>query len=167
MNSSTMIFLINDDTRCVAGTYEAEEGAPRTLFKTMDQDLKVGDFVIVQSGTRHDMTVVKIVETDIEPDFDSSKEMKWVIGRIELEDFEKLQKMEAKAIEMIQSAEKRRRRDELRKSVFYDQQEKMRELGLTKLDGDALPAPEAPRTTPAPEPAPETMSPIPGETPEY
>ena len=145
MNYSTAIFLINDNARAVMCAYESHETAPRTMFKTMDQTIQEGDFVIVQSGTRHGMTVVKVVDTDpeIEPDFDSREDLKWIVGTIDLEDFEALKKQEDEAIAAIKKAEKRKKRADLRRTLMADYEETIRELPIAgNGEGAALEAPK-------------------------
>ena len=120
MNYSTAIFLISDDVRAVMATYEAEDNAPRTMFKTMDPSIKVDDFVVVPSGTRHNITTAKVVAVDVEPDLESSVEMAWIVGVVAMADFNKIKSQEGDAIAQIKSAEKRRKRDELREALVKD-----------------------------------------------
>lgn len=134
MNYSTAVFLINNDVRAVMCTYEAGDSAPRTMFKTFDPDLTEGDFVIVPTNTRHGMTVCKVVETDVDVDFDNPTQVEWIIGTIELANHEKIVAQENQAIDAVKSAEKRKRRDELREAIFKDQEETMKSLALTSLN---------------------------------
>lgn len=120
MNYSMAIFLISDKARAVLVTYEEGENANKTLFKTLDPNIGIGDYVVVQTDTRHHMTVCKVVETDVEPDFDSSQQVKWIIGVVEKADFDELTNQENEAIARIKSAEKRRKREELRASLLAD-----------------------------------------------
>lgn len=160
MNYSTAIFLINENVRAVMCAYENKENAPKTMFKTVDPDIKEGDFVIVQSSTRHGMTVVKVVDTDpeIEPDFDSNEELKWIVGTIDLEDFEELKKMEDDAIVAIKKAEKRKKRDDLRKTLMADYEETIKELPIAGAGGETASL-TAPTPPPSSEPAPTYTSP--------
>ncbi len=79
MNYTTAVFLINDKARALRGTYEAGEHAPRALFKTFDPAIKKDDLVIVPTGTRHNMTVVKIVEEDVEIEIETDQPV-WIVG---------------------------------------------------------------------------------------
>lgn len=133
MNYSTSVFLINDDVRAVMCTYEDGDNAKRTMFKTFDNEIDVDDFVIVPTDTRHNLTVCKVVAVDVDVDFDSAVQVDWIVGAVEMTDHIKVLAMEEKAIEAVKSAEKRRRRDELRASVFKDQEEKMKALEITSL----------------------------------
>lgn len=90
MNYTTAIFLISDQARAVNVTYESDDDAPRTMFKTLDPNIKVDDFVTVPTDTRHHMTVCKVVEVDVEPDLETSKEMKWIVGVVGTADFDQI-----------------------------------------------------------------------------
>jgi uncharacterized Zn finger protein len=116
MKQSLIVFLINDAVRAIKGRYE--EGGNETVFKTLDQDIKVDDFVVVQSGTRHGMTVVKVTAVDIDVDLESNIEMLWAVQKIDTVSFGVTLEQEAKAIAAVNAAEKQRKKDELRKSLF-------------------------------------------------
>ena len=72
MNDSMTLFLVNRDCRGILVSYEpVERGVkPNTnLCKTLDQSIKCDDMVVVETDTRHGMTVGKVEDVDIEPDF--------------------------------------------------------------------------------------------------
>lgn len=137
MNYSTAVFLINDNVRAVSGTYEAGDNAARTMFKTFDPSVKVGDFVLVPTNTRHNMTVVKIMEVDIEFDIETSTKVEWVIGRIDLTAYDKMLAQEQVAIVTIQSAEKNRKRKALREAIFSDAEDALNKLPIAAIGHDA------------------------------
>ena len=141
MNYTTAVFLINKHVRAVAGTYEAEDNAKRTTFKTLDETLAVGDFVIVPTDTRHKMTIVKIVETDIDIDFDSPAPVHWVIGRIDAKPYAEMLAHENQAINAIKAAELRKKRDDLRKTMLAEHLDAIKALPIAALNGDAKPDP--------------------------
>ena len=85
MDNSKIVFLINDQARAVMGTYEP--GAAPEIFKTLDGSLKVNDLAVVQTTTRHGMTVVKITEVGIEVDLDSTVPLKWLVQKIDMDRF--------------------------------------------------------------------------------
>ncbi len=120
MNYSTAIFLISDQARAVNVTYEKEEDAPKTMFKTLDPNIKVDDYVTVPTDTRHKMTVCKVVEVDVEPDLETSREVKWIVGVVDTVDFDQIKSQEGDAIARIKSAEKTRKRKELRDALLAD-----------------------------------------------
>lgn len=136
MNYSMAIFLINKNARAVLATYESDENARRTAFKTLDDTIAEGDYVIVSTETRHGMTVVKVVEVDVDLDFDSSTPVEWVIGRVERADYEQLLKDEQVAIRAIKSAELRKKREDLRKTMFADHIETLTALPIVVINGN-------------------------------
>jgi len=130
MNYSTAIFLISDQARAVLVTYDSEDTSPKTMFKTLDPDIKVDDFVTVPTDTRHNMTVCKVVEVDVEPDLESSTDMKWIIGVVNKADFDQIKSHEGDAIAKIRSAEKTRKRRELRDSLLADVGDSLKALPI-------------------------------------
>jgi predicted Mrr-cat superfamily restriction endonuclease len=134
MNYSTAVFLINSNVRAVNINYEPDKdgykSSPKTTYKTFDKTIKVGDLVIVPSQTRYNMAVVKIVEVDVNPDLDSSTEMKWIIGKVDKDSYDEVLAKEKVAIEAIRSAERRRKIEDLRKSLILDQ-ETLKTLSLS------------------------------------
>lgn len=116
MNYSTAVMLINPNIRAIKGQYE--EGGNIEVFKTLDADLKVGDMAVVESGTRWGMTVFKVVEVDVDVDFDSSKKIGWVVGKVDIAAHDELKKLEAAAIDVIKKGELRKRREDIRKNTL-------------------------------------------------
>lgn len=140
MNYSTAVFLINPNARAVYATYEEGEKAPKTLFKTLDPGIKIDDLVIVPTDTRHKMTVVKVVEVDVDFDLDTTINIPWIIGPVDRAAFDKTLAAEQQAIQAIKSAELRKKRDDLRAALLVDQ-EALKSLPITSMGGTpALPA---------------------------
>ncbi len=123
-NLSTAVFLLNPSCRAIMATYELDQPggklAARTMFKTFDTDIKLGDIVNVVSSTRHGFTVVRVVEVDVEPDFNSPEKVEWIVGKVDMATHESLIAQEQQFHTMIQSAEKRKKRDELRAALLAD-----------------------------------------------
>ena len=137
MNYSRAIFLISDDVRAVNVTYQDDEDAPRTMYKTLNQDIKVNDYVVIPTDTRHKMTVCKVVEVDVEPDLEASSDLKWVIGVVDRANFDAIWAQEQEAIDKIKAAEKRRKRAELRETLLEDAEESIKALPIyTAKNGD-------------------------------
>ncbi|MBM61936.1 MAG: hypothetical protein CL484_03170 [Acidobacteria bacterium] len=138
MNNSALIFLINDDVRAVRCSYEPLRAAATDLeidantyvFKTMDPDLQVGDYVVIPTDTRHRHTVVKVEAVDIELDFDTDIQLKWIIDRVDDTAYQSVLAEEQKAITAIQTAERKRKRRELRESLLGAQAEELEALSL-------------------------------------
>ena len=139
MNYSTAIFLINKHARAVLAVYENDYDNPsakKTLFKTLDQSVSEGDFVIVETDTRHGMTVVKVVEADVDVDFDSSAPVRWVVGKVDRAAHDQLRQQEEAAIKAIKSAELRKKREDLREAMFADHVETIKALPIAAMNGD-------------------------------
>ncbi len=130
MNYSTAILVMNPDARCVKVIYEPDTISTRQtreMFKTFDKTLKVDDFVVVPTSTRFNLTVCKIVETDVDDWMDVTKELGWVVGRVDMADAEKVKAWESTAIEGLKDAEKRKRRREMQASMTEAMNEKEKE----------------------------------------
>jgi len=136
MDNSRIVFLINDQARCMEAKYEETGNAE--VFKTMDQSIKNDDLVVVQSGTRHGMTVAKISRADIDVNFDSSAPIKWIVQRIDRASFENILASEGEAVAAVQAAELRRKKVELRKTMFADHEDSIAKLALTDRAIDGL-----------------------------
>lgn len=117
MNYSTAILIINDNARAVKVTYEAHDTAPRTIFKTFDKNIAVDDYVVVPTDTRHQLTVCKVVEVDVDDWMGSNENFKWIVGRVSLEDVNMIKATEDRAIVEIKAAEKLKQRRELKASM--------------------------------------------------
>lgn len=144
MNYSKAIFLISDDVSAIMATYENNEGAMHYTFKTTEKGLKVGDYVVVETDTRHGMTVNKVTEVDIAVDIESDEKLKWVISKVDKEAFNKLKSQENQAIGRIKHAETNKRRDELRESLIKDTNGELKSLPIYNLgDKEGVATPHA------------------------
>lgn len=155
MNYSTAVLVMNQEARCVKTIYEPDTQnvkQTREMFKTFDKSLKVGDFVVVPTGTRFNLTVCQIVETDVDDWMDTHKELGWVVGRVDMADSEKVKAWEASAIEALKDAEKRKRRRELQASMTEAMNEKEKE-GLALMLASPLTSPVESEAIVAPETA--------------
>lgn len=118
MNLSTAVFLLPDSTvRAIMVTYESHDTAPREMFKTFDQNLKVDDYVVVPTNTRHHLTVCKVVAVAVDVDFDSSTQVNWIVGRVDMADVTAIRQQEAAIIDAVKAAEKLKKKNELRDSM--------------------------------------------------
>lgn len=127
MNYSTAVMLINPKIRALKTIYQpdapradgkASMTAPRVIFKTLDPDIAKGDLVVVPSSTRHNFTVVLVDEVDVDVDFDSDVKIGWIVQKVSKEAFDNIAQEEGKWIETIKASEKRRKREELKKSML-------------------------------------------------
>jgi hypothetical protein len=126
MNYSTAIFLINKAVRAVKVSYDQDKANPGSpagnlqLFKTFDSTLAKGDYVVVPTDTRWNMTVCRVEEVGVEIDLESSAQIGWLMGRVDRGDYDAVVVEEESAITAIKSAEKRRKQEELIASLIAD-----------------------------------------------
>lgn len=155
MDYSRAIFLISDTVRAVNCTYEKDQTtmlAPRVMFKTMNPEIREQDYVVVPTGTRHGMTVVQVVECDVEPDLDSNDEIQWIIGVVDQADFEAIKAQESQAVAAIKAAEKRQKRKELREKLLANAEGDLKKLPIyTAENGEPAPAAPAPQASDIPD----------------
>lgn len=149
-NLTTAIFLVNQNVRAIKAIYEKKEAdgnpeVPRTVFKTFDHSIVVGDLLVVPTNTRHGMTVVKVVEVDVEIDFESPTLIDWVAYKINLADYADILKGEKEMLDLVKSAEKRRKQEALKAAIFSDQADKINSLSIAHNGGDTTPAIESPK----------------------
>lgn len=137
MNYSTAILLIRKDVRVVTVSYEADPVTGKAIgnlysFKTLDPDLKVGDFVVVPTETRHHATVCRVELVDVEVDFDSGVKLKWIISKLDKTHYDEIVAKEEEIIVSVKKAEKRRRQEELAGKLIADNPE-LAEFGKATL----------------------------------
>lgn len=123
IHNSMKVFLINEAVRAVKCIYESDlvSTPPKTIFKTFDDDIEVDDLVVVQTDTRHGFTVVKVVEVDVEVDFqDKNQDIKWLVGKVDMEQHDDIVKQEQEALETIRKAELRQTRKALSEALMED-----------------------------------------------
>jgi predicted Mrr-cat superfamily restriction endonuclease len=126
-NPSHAVFLVpGSDARAMLVEYE--EGTPKKVFKTFDQEIGEGDFVVVPTSTRCGMTVVKVVEPDCDFDLSSSTEMDWIVCKVDRDGYEEILNREAGLIKAVRQADKRRRMAELGNALMEGMNEE--EKGL-------------------------------------
>lgn len=128
MNSSTVLFLVNDDLRAIRVSYEDGSKNKETIKKTFLHDLKVGDYVLVETGTRWMATVCKVVAVDVEVDLDTTDEVGWIFAKAELDELSRLKEQESAALSIIREAERRRRKAELRDNILSQCGEELKGL---------------------------------------
>lgn len=122
-NYSLAVFLLHDKCRGMHGIFETDtptSQAKREFFKTFDPAIKEGDLVAVETGTRHHVSVVKIVAADVPPSFTSSEQARWIISKVDLTDHKRLQDMEKQAVEAVKEAELKKERHDLKKTMLGD-----------------------------------------------
>ncbi len=120
MNYSTAVMLINPNIRAIKVSYEEDTQShkqPLYTFKTLDQSIKEGDFVVIPTDTRHKMTVCLVKEIDVEIDFESGLEIKWILDKVDVESANHVLKEEKIWIDALKASEKRKKQAEIKKNL--------------------------------------------------
>lgn len=122
MNYSTAVMLFNQEIRAVKVSYDPDDkvnGLPRAyLFKTLDPDIKVGDFVTIPTDTRHKMTVARVEEVEAEVDFDLGTEIKWVVSRVPVDEYQAILADEQQWIAEMKKAQNRKKKEDIKKNMI-------------------------------------------------
>lgn len=127
-NYSLAVFLLEDTTRCVAVSYDptdtvyqpnSSKRVPKTVsFKTLDQALAVGDYVIVPTETRHGFTVGKVEEVDLAVDFSSSEQMRWVADRFDKDVYKQILTQEEGIVGKVRHANVNAAKRSMQEALF-------------------------------------------------
>lgn len=134
MNYSSAVMIINHEIRAIRTSYEpsANGQAPlTTVFKTLDKTVKKGDYVVVPTDTRWGYTVNRVEEVDVDVDFDSTVQLKWVLNKVDIDGNKKTVSEEGKWVLALQESEKRKRREELRKQLIETHGDEVNKLMIT------------------------------------
>lgn len=132
MNNSKIVFIVNQAARLIRCSYDGEANVALKAyhFKTLDPSIQVDDLVVVETNTRHGYTVVKVIEVDLDVDFDDATELKWAFSPIDLTAITALKEAEKAAIEKVRAIELKKKREALRQAMFADDEEAMAQLKL-------------------------------------
>lgn len=133
MNYSNVILLISDVARAILVSYE--DSSKPSIKKTIDPNVSVGDYVVVETDTRWNMTVCKVKEVDVEVDFEDEKHLGWIIAKVDLEQFDDIKAQENAAIAAIKEDENREKRERIQTQLRKAAGGKVRALPIcTALD---------------------------------
>lgn len=146
MHDSNRIFLASDTVRAVKGIFETDTNnqptAKREYFKTFNTTLKVGDLVNVETSTRHGVSVIKIVEIDVDIDIESNEPTRWILGRVETAEYEKFKTMEGDMVSEMKKAELKAKRDDMREKVMGRHADILANSAIAQIGHDAVPVDE-------------------------
>lgn len=153
-NYSTAIMLFNKNIKVVKVSYDPLPSSPvvapppypfpapkvayheksLTAYKTLDASLKVGDYVIVPTNSRHNMTVCKVEEIDVVVDLESNTKIGWLVGKVDRQDYDKSIQVEEEWINVMKASAVKKKHDELKESMMaYCKDIDTSELGISKL----------------------------------
>lgn len=88
-NMSLAIFLVNTNVRCISVAYDQINSGGKLMpsdvksFKTLDKGIKKDDLVILPTDTRFGYTVGKVQAVDLDVNYGSNEEMRWIVGRVD------------------------------------------------------------------------------------
>jgi len=126
MNHSLTILLVDDKVKTVGVRFR--DGNRTYIYKTLEQNLKIGDGVVVEVGTdrqtndvgRADFGIALAIvsELDAEPDFDNGIEYKWVVGTFNPKLGEEIREQEKIIVDKVKIVERQTRREQLREIML-------------------------------------------------
>lgn len=134
MNYSSAVMIIKPEIRAIRTSYEpGKDGKdpPSFVFKTIDETIKKGDYVVVPTDTRWGFTVNKVEAVDVDVDFDSDVILKWILNKVDVEGNKQTITEEGKWVLALQESEKRKRREELRKQLIETHGDEVNHLMIT------------------------------------
>lgn len=110
MIDSRKIFAVTYGTPypCLAYlvNYEPAQPSRKKMVKSFNPDYKVGDYVVVETDTRHEFTVVKVTDIKVEADIDDEDLVRWIVGGVAMEDHQALLAKEQLMLSTLKKASK-------------------------------------------------------------
>jgi len=137
MNYSTAVMLINEKIRAVTvidNSIEEQPSQTRYAFKTLDTSIEVDDLVIVPTDTRHGLTVVQVSEVDVDVDFESTTQIKWIVDKVDAEGNERILLEEKEWVDALKVSEKRRKKAELREGLVETYGDDLEKLPIASMN---------------------------------
>lgn len=132
MHSSLNAFLLNDQLRAFHCVYEGREKETPMTFKSFDDTIKKDDLVVVPTDTRVGFTVVKVVDVDVEVNFQSNMEVKWIVDKVDVAKYDTTIKEEENALKHIRAAEFAAQKRELAEKMKLSEDERKTLLSAPK-----------------------------------
>ena len=129
-NPSIAVFLMEgSQARAIAVNFDPADKHNRELFKTFDQSIKVDDVVLFPTASRVGFSTGIVVETDVDFDLNTTKEVRWLAGVVDTKAHARLVEQDKELGSMIRKSELRRKRTEMREAVMgqlsADEEERM------------------------------------------
>ncbi len=155
LNYSTAVMLFDERIRAVNTIYKpdavnadgtSKRNEVRTMYKTLDHSIKKGDLVVVPTEPhhRHGATVVMVDEVDVEVDFDSQVQVKWIVAKVDDAPYIQTLADEEKWIAQIKASETRKKRENIRANM----KEMLAEVGVTSVPQLGGPTTDQPEQLP-------------------
>ncbi len=118
LNKSLAPFLVDENVIGVIAAYEdhhkKEEGK---FYKSVGLDIKVGDLIIVPAKTRLGFTTNKVLEVNVQPDFEKTTTVQWVAGVCTSQHYDSLVASEDAMLVKVREAEQNQAKEELKVSL--------------------------------------------------
>lgn len=138
-NYSTAVMLFNENIRAIKVIYDTRENDKHQtsyMFKTVDPEIQKDDYVVIPTDTRHGFTVVQVEEVDVDVDFQDSKKIKWIVGKVDTPSYTNIIEEEEKWIDAIKASEKRKLKEEIKQNMmelYNDDETDISKLPITAL----------------------------------
>ena len=131
MHDSRAVFLLPKSPRYIKASYHPvdENGnviaSPNSQytnkigeFKTFDETIKVGDHVVVETGSRLGMTAAVVTSVDEEIDIESTRKVLWILDTIDTQAHKAMVKKENELLGAVRKAQRIKKRKELQEAYF-------------------------------------------------
>jgi len=119
MNSKQIINAIDESFYTVGVVYAIKDGLQQgmklyTYKVKKDIDLDVGDIVVVECKDELKCAMVMEIHEIIDIDFNSNIDYKWIIQKVDMENYQKQLDVDKSVNEQIKLAEVKKRREQAR-----------------------------------------------------
>lgn len=135
MNYSAAVMLVNESIRAILCEYDPKDSTKKYIYKTLDASIKRGDLCVVPSTTRHNRTVVKVIDVDVDilDLIESTVQVEWIVGKIDNADYAAIKRVEDEAIQKMKDAEKLRKKKELQEKLFAHDMDLLKGLPISTM----------------------------------
>lgn len=147
-SSDNLVAYLNEHATTITGLYynQAQEkytGTPYTFRVTKEfaNQLNVADLVIVQSQAHYNVVQVSQIHGECEIERDNTHAMKWVVGKVNLDDVNRMKAIEADLKKAIQRTEVQRVRKKAIEDAGLDTSELQSILKIASTAEEFPPAP--------------------------
>jgi hypothetical protein len=136
VHPSRQLFIYDETATCIAVEYEPDGN--HVFMKTTDQSINVGDFVLIQTDTRHKLTVAKVKDVGITPDVESHTEIRWAYFKINKAAVDAILQDEAAKQAKIADAQRRAKRRQLAADLAAGDPELKEMMQVTDQSSDVI-----------------------------
>lgn len=137
MNHSLTILLVEDAVRTVGVQFCDQSGTPRGshyTYKTILQDLKLGDIVVVETSAGNGNPVgysfAVVAKLEAEVNFDSDIEYKWIVAAFSPDVLTALRNQEKVVVDKVRQLEMQTKRQQVRAALTAQFGPELKKLSL-------------------------------------